>query len=414
MGGHPITAVMARIGLKSDGSRAANGRIKVHESQRFQLPALVELRIRILKVMGWVLGALVLSGLAFRMAMAPLKPLVIVLAIVLALSLFALPLFGSAQRWTPRLGRAITMTFMLLIAGTGYLAGGLDAPVLVLLSTSPLLGMVIVNRRFGIVAAVLVVLVLCGLLALHRAGWMPATELSAEAMLIMRAFMIMMAMTVVVAVVFIYDQYSHELMRRFQHESLTDALTDLPNRRHFEQAFVQLERKAAESRSELWIALIDVDHFKAINDRSGHEGGDRCLRMIAAILRQSMMPLDDAIVARLSGDEFVVAAIAGGAHLRALMHRVNARLADLDEGVRMAVSVGMSGARIAEAPRPEVMRRLLARADAALYEAKRGGRGRVNMLDGQMSLDHSPAARRRANRLPVGSCEVRHGAASGP
>jgi len=345
--------------------------------------------------MGWALGALVVFGLAFRVVMAPLKPQVAVLAIALAMALFALPLFGSVQHWTPRLGRVITVIFMLLIAGAGYLAGGLDAPVLVLLATSPLLGMVIVNRRFGVVVGVMTAFLLCGLLLMHHLGWVPRTELSGEAMLVMRAFMIVMSMTVVVAVVFIYDQYSHELMRRFQRESLTDALTGLPNRRHFEQAFTALENQAARSRAELWVALIDVDHFKAINDRCGHEGGDHCLCKIATVLRQAMAPLDGAIVARLSGDEFVVAAIGDGAHLRVLMHRVNANLADLGEEAPVAVSVGMSGTRIVEAPRPEVLRRLLARADAALYEAKKGGRGRVKVLDGQVSMEHIPAGRRQ-------------------
>ncbi|MGH7004995.1 MAG: diguanylate cyclase domain-containing protein, partial [Alphaproteobacteria bacterium] len=167
---------------------------------------------------------------------------------------------------------------------------------------------------------------------------------------------------------------------RMRHMAELDALTDLWNRRHF---LAEAEARIAAAHagaSPLALLMIDIDHFKRINDTHGHAAGDKALRLIAATLKDFTRKADCA--ARLGGEEFAVL-LPGVTRTLAenIAQRICeqvARLAILDgEGRRfgLTVSIGMTECAAADT-RPEG---LMARADAALYEAKRGGRNRVEI-----------------------------------
>ncbi len=154
------------------------------------------------------------------------------------------------------------------------------------------------------------------------------------------------------------------------HEADHDHLTQLWNGRRFERELEALEMDSGEARL---IVCCDLDGFKAINDRFGHARGDEVLRHFALSLRVSLQKGD--IAARLGGDEFAVL-LAGGSHgeleLRAasLQHVVQATLNELNEGL----GCSMGAARV-DPERP--VREQLQAADAALYRAKRAGKGRL-------------------------------------
>lgn len=165
----------------------------------------------------------------------------------------------------------------------------------------------------------------------------------------------------------------------FEHQAKHDELTGLANRRWFDQ---QLARDHARARLEdkpLAIALVDVDHFKAINDRFGHQVGDEVLRAIAGVLR-SFQPSDER-VARYGGEEFVLSfPDLDFDEARARVERLRMAIAELDLSAlspRLSVtaSIGLSADR-----RAKHHERLLADADHYLYEAKRLGRNRVEPL----------------------------------
>ncbi|OZV77954.1 GGDEF-domain containing protein [Micromonospora echinospora] len=150
-----------------------------------------------------------------------------------------------------------------------------------------------------------------------------------------------------------------------------DALTGLANRRHLlDQGSAQLNGRHADGVTAL--ALIDLNHFKEINDTLGHAAGDRILVQVAARLREATR--DDDLVARLGGDEFAV--LLRGLPAPAMAaHRAEALLSTLHEpfdldGIR--ISVEASGG-IATAPGTGGMAELLRRADVAMYQAKRNG-----------------------------------------
>jgi diguanylate cyclase (GGDEF)-like protein/PAS domain S-box-containing protein len=161
--------------------------------------------------------------------------------------------------------------------------------------------------------------------------------------------------------------------------ALHDPLTGLANRRKFAERFEYDMARSARARTPLSLLMVDIDHFKAINDRYGHLAGDACLKALAALLLASVRAVD--LVARFGGEEFVVLqpemsvnqSLLAAERIRS---QVQAHPVELREGappVEVTVSVGAAtsaGAALA-------LDDLVARADQAVYRAKRDGRNRI-------------------------------------
>ena len=167
---------------------------------------------------------------------------------------------------------------------------------------------------------------------------------------------------------------ANEKLRRL---AMVDDLTETYNRRYLRHA-LQLETTRAARRGEpLSCAIIDCDHFKAINDRYGHLPGDEVLAELAQVLMHSVKMTD--IVARYGGDEFcllmpdttTVQAVRVADRLR---RRVEKHLFGPQRDIRLTLSIGLSGTDQSEAGNETA---LLPRADAALYQAKTTGRNRL-------------------------------------
>ena len=162
----------------------------------------------------------------------------------------------------------------------------------------------------------------------------------------------------------------------------TDALTGVANRRFFDQALATAARRRLGDHQPLSVLMIDIDHFKLLNDRYGHPAGDTCLRAVANALRQALVRPGD-VLARYGGEEFVALlheADAGGARvvaerLRAAVEALAIENAGSALGT-VSVSVGTaSGTLRADTDAAG----LVDAADKALYEAKCAGRNRVRV-----------------------------------
>ena len=166
--------------------------------------------------------------------------------------------------------------------------------------------------------------------------------------------------------------------------SRTDPLTGLANRRAFDQRLDEELSRAARHHLPLALLVLDIDHFKAYNDRYGHPAGDACLRQVATVLREcAARPTD--LVARLGGEEFaVLLPHQGSAEAMQVAERCARAIeaaAIAHEGSPLARHVTVS-VGVAESARPATeAAALLAAADAALYRAKRQGRRRVVLAE---------------------------------
>ncbi|MBA1203442.1 diguanylate cyclase [Pseudomonas capeferrum] len=155
-----------------------------------------------------------------------------------------------------------------------------------------------------------------------------------------------------------------------------DSLTGLPNRRSFDLLAGQALHEAPRSTAALVALLIDLDHFKSLNDTHGHLAGDEVLRQFAEVLRGSLRQSD--ILCRWGGEEFIVLlreADAQGALEVAekIRRRTEQKVFNFDgRALRLTTSIGLSTLRSGD-----TLDGLLTRADHALYRAKQGGRNRV-------------------------------------
>ncbi|SNS20199.1 diguanylate cyclase (GGDEF) domain-containing protein [Noviherbaspirillum humi] len=171
---------------------------------------------------------------------------------------------------------------------------------------------------------------------------------------------------------------------RLKHIGLTDPLTGISNRRYIERRLLEEIGRSRRQEYALSCMYIDIDHFKQINDRHGHAAGDEVLREVAGRIKAELR-LSDAL-GRFGGEEFVVVLVdAGLADARGVAERIRTSIADhpllLSGQTRMNVTASIGVATLvnqvrAEAPQ-SAAERLIARADAALYQAKQGGRNRV-------------------------------------
>ena len=166
-----------------------------------------------------------------------------------------------------------------------------------------------------------------------------------------------------------------------RHEAMTDGLTDLPNRRAFDEALEAALQAADASGQPLTLAVLDIDHFKKFNDTWGHQTGDQVLRYVASVIGRSGQAPRTA--ARFGGEEFAV--ILPGEAIRAaqavleevrqqVCSRVLKRRSTNDDLGVVTVSVGLAQ-RVAGEP----MASLLQRADSALYASKTAGRNRTTV-----------------------------------
>ncbi len=195
------------------------------------------------------------------------------------------------------------------------------------------------------------------------------------------------------------------LERELTHRARFDGLTDLPNRTFFETRFHDVIEDARRTGRRVALCILDIDHFKDINDRFGHNTGDIVLREVAARLMRTIRSSD--MAGRLGGDEFAVlltdAADLEAAHaaVRRILTEVMQPLTVLRQDVPVSLSAGIAVFPTDAHGETE----LRAAADLAVYSAKRGGRARAAFFE--------PSMRAEVDRRTRLMQSLAHGVASG-
>lgn len=181
--------------------------------------------------------------------------------------------------------------------------------------------------------------------------------------------------TLVLGVVAILVAWREEAEGKLRLLANTDGLTGILNRRGWNERAEGMFANAQRYRLPLTLVMIDLDHFKRVNDEHGHEAGDQALRLFARLLRETRRTGD--LIGRLGGEEFCV--VLSNAQRNAATgfdQRLRARLAEVAPkqlGFTLDYSAGVAVLRDADA----TLAGLLARADTAMYQAKHDGRGRL-------------------------------------
>jgi diguanylate cyclase (GGDEF)-like protein len=188
------------------------------------------------------------------------------------------------------------------------------------------------------------------------------------------AFALVACVTVALNTIALLVAWRDEAEFKLRELAVTDPLTGLPNRRGFEERAQAMLAHARRHGLPLTAIMLDLDHFKQVNDRHGHEVGDRALQLFGRLLKDTRRSGD--LAARLGGEEFCVLLHDGTSAGLPLDQRLRQRLrqaAPAELGLELDFSAGMAALHSSDAD----VHPLLARADAALYEAKNTGRGRL-------------------------------------
>ncbi len=238
---------------------------------------------------------------------------------------------------------------------------------------TPVLGLA---TAIALVALVPALAALTTLAAIGSPAWLAAPSLQARAL----AATLGLVVLAVVTITLVCERTERQLRdsrRRLRALANLDALTEVPNRRHFHELAAQALRQDAPGNAML--LLFDIDHFKLINDRLGHAAGDRALTTVAGAVLEELRAQD--IVGRHGGDEFTLLLRgAGRAHAMAVAERISASVQQRALAAQLpALSLSFGLVQPAEGER---VGDALRRADQALYEAKRQGRSRAVAASG--------------------------------
>jgi len=284
-------------------------------------------------------------------------------------------------------------------------SGGLTSPMIVTMPLVPLLMSAFVGRRGTLVIGGALLVGLAVVAVFGGAGPVESPGLRPD--LAVRGAILGACVALATVGAFLHERERntmegalHALAARLQDESTHDALTGLFNRRYLDDRLAAEMSFARRHGTDLAVVVIDVDHFKEVNDRHGHGSGDDVLTEIARRLHRCLRAEDVAV--RFGGEEFVAllrttdlaAARVVAERIRRVIEATAIRLRK--DSVPITVSAGCASLVQTRATTP---RALLEAADLGLYAAKRGGRNRVMSADPELParLDPSPSGMRAAS-----------------
>ncbi len=296
--------------------------------------------------------------------------------------------FSGRMHWS--LGHVLTFTTYNSMLGAAVYSGGIASSSLVWLVLVPLVSVLMMGRRggvfWGIISMATGIAFYIWRVPLDRAALIPVTATD-------RLIDLLAALLAVTAAVWISETTRYRALRQLettrsqlQRLATIDPLTQVYNRRYFDDHAIRILRASGEAA----FLTFDIDHFKSVNDRYGHETGDRVLQIVCQRVLHHLREAD--ILARFGGEEFVIllpdtdteTALAIAERLRREVCQEPFHIGDVD--LRVTISIGIAPYMGSVQDR-HALGRLLRRADQAMYCAKKNGRNRVELFS---ELEETP------------------------
>ncbi|KOS68683.1 diguanylate cyclase [Lysinibacillus contaminans] len=190
----------------------------------------------------------------------------------------------------------------------------------------------------------------------------------------------------------LFDMEYNDQKKQFERTSYIDPLTNIYNRRFFDEHAEKMLEIAEVEKQQLALLMIDLDHFKSINDLNGHLCGDDALVLTATTLQNYFERYEESIVARFGGDEFIVLTkILAGEHEQTVTENLYEELKSLvlivdEEVVNLEFSIGVS---TNDYGRTTQIEQFIKNADSALYSSKRNGRNQITIYNPYSNVGNS-------------------------
>lgn len=296
----------------------------------------------------------------------------------------------ASLRWKNTLVYGALAIFVLVMLGAGFVSGLFAMSLGVVLASSPFLGIILLPARMVLITVGFAAVVITILAILTVQGVVPYAPLFIEQPLsqspayatfyfVTQVYFVLPFLIVSIVVSLLFLQQSRQREAQILHLSQTDPLTQLYNRRTAQERLIELMKNPAGY--PISVVLLDLDFFKKINDTHGHLTGDRVLKTVSQVLRDSLRKND--LVARFGGEEFLLildgitcnTAEKVAERCRTLLMKTTV-LNDAGEQINMTGSFGvaciLTGGHF-------VVDDILRQADEALYKAKENGRNQVVM-----------------------------------
>jgi len=281
-----------------------------------------------------------------------------------------------------------SLFFAASLSLTCYGIGTMSFPVGVALLGTPIFGFILIDR-YAVWLATLTGLVLLGLLSYASSvGLIPYAPIvvppgDQASQLFWTNSMVFFAAPFILVITLMADEmlsWWREREARIRQLSRTDALTGLHNRRSILDALDQELGRAARHGRPLSVVILDLDHFKRINDTWGHPAGDQVLRESARVLRENVRETDQ--VGRYGGEEFmIILPDADAAQAHAVLERCRLKLAgaEIITEAQQRLQVSASFGLVCDMAGGQLAHVLIHVADEALYKAKENGRNRIEV-----------------------------------
>ena len=304
-------------------------------------------------------------------------------ALLLLLGYFGIFRSGLNKRLADPSMAGGTTALSVIFLAWGYLIGGPGRPVALLLLFVILMFSIFTSTTRELWRTSVLAAVSFGAVMWHVAQTQSDVEHGPELQLVYYLVLLMMLVSVSVLVgqlARLRHTARHrrleltKALQRIQELATQDELTGLPNRRYMQERLVQEQQRQRRHGGDTAVALVDVDHFKTINDRHGHGVGDEVLRALAEVMQRGLRESD--ALARWGGEEFLMLfPDTSPDDAAAVLQRIQTQLtqaATLPAGLRVTFSAG-----VASLATDDNLEHSITQADVALYAAKRAGRHRV-------------------------------------